>query len=66
MFKVSYKLHNEPPDLKKCTLCGEKAEGGCIPLGSLCGQHAKEWKDMVSNTFNSIKNKIGGNCGKLH
>ena len=47
MPKVSYELRDEPPDLKKCTMCGEKAEGGCIPLGPLCGQHGKERKDMV-------------------
>jgi len=56
MFKVSYKLRGEPPDLKKCAICGEKAEGGCIPLGSLCGKHAKEWNDIVLKTFWSKEN----------
>tara|TARA_Y100000385_G_C13102438_1_gene645406 strand:+ start:1405 stop:1587 length:183 start_codon:yes stop_codon:yes gene_type:complete len=56
MPKVSYELRDEPPDFKKCTICGEKAEGGCIPLGTLCGQHVKEWKDMTLKTFWSKKN----------
>lgn len=47
MFKTTYELSDEPLDLKKCTKCGEKPEGGCIPLGPLCGKCAKEWNDMV-------------------
>lgn len=58
MPKVSYELRDEPPDLKKCTICGEKAEGGCIPLGPLCGQHVKKWEDILLKTFWSKKNEF--------
>jgi hypothetical protein len=56
MLKVSYKLLDEPPDLKKCAICGEKSEGGCIPLGSLCGKHIEEWGNMVLKIFRGDKN----------
>ena len=55
MFEASYELRDEPPDLKKCAICGEKAEGGCIPLGSLCRRHLKEWDDIVLRTLRNNK-----------
>ena len=56
--RVSYELSDEPKDLTKCAICGDKVAGGSIPTGPLCEKHIKEWNKTVTDcTKNHLETK---------